>query len=301
MKSLLPQEWMKRHWRGDLPLSLSFWGMGAAGIAFLFLWAHLIDPWFLNTYDPYLNLVGLFARYVATLATLTWWSVGTWRSAAALALRSQNRVWSRFSKLVICLIILREIYVLPFGVAPIFADAISNIEEDPQWGPRGVREGRRPTELEVYGAITRSVPQALELALQSNPKFSLIRLSSKGGRAGAAYAVRSIIRSRGLDTLVSTECSSFCVVAFLGGKRRWMLRSARIGFHSATFGGQQAHRANEIAMREMEDAGISKTFLQKAFSIPSDSIWYPSIDDLKDAGVVTDPLPDEGPTPLPQE
>jgi len=288
MISLLQKDWTKRHWRGDLPLPLSFWGVGVIGIAFLFLWARLIDPSFLDTYDPYLNLFGLSARYVVTLVTLTWWLVGAWRSATARALRPLGSIWAKLTKLAICVVILREIYILPFAVVPIFADAVSNINEDPKWGPRGVRAEQGTTELEVYGAITRSVPRALELALRSNPKLSIVRLDSKGGRADAAYELRSIISSHGLDTLVSTECSSFCVIAFLSGKHRWMEHNARIGFHSTSFGGQRASDANKIAIQEMEVAGVSKTFLQKAFATPPDSVWYPSFDELKDAGVVTD-------------
>jgi len=292
MKVLLPRQWVLRHWRGLLPLPLSFWAVGSLGIVFVLLLGYLTKHIFFASYNPYLDLVGLIAEYVASFATLTWWLVGTWRSATLRALHIPGNVWPKVVKVAMGLIIVREVFLIPSAVLPIFNEAISDIREDPQFGPRGVRMGPT-TEVEIYGAITRSVPLALEEAIKSNPKISVVRLSSKGGRAGAAYELRDRIRNHGLDTLVSTECSSYCVIVFLGGKHRWMERSARMGFHRIQFGGQNASDANEIARREMKAAGISSNFLNKVFATPPESLWYPSNEELRDAGVVTGCPPDE--------
>jgi len=286
VKLLLPRDWVLRHWRGLLPLPVSFWANGSLGILLLLSIAYVAKRLIFPLYNPYLDLVGYLGQSVAALAILIWWLVGTWRSATI-----RGNVWSKIAKVVIALVVVRNVFSIPSVVAGIDS-AISNIREDPQWGPRGARMAGT-TEVEIYGGITRSVPLALEEAIKSNPKISVVRLSSKGGRASAAYKLRNLIRDHGLDTLVSTECSSYCVVAFLGGKHRWMERNARMGFHRAQFGGQSAEDADKIARGEMEAAGIAPAFLSKVFTTPPESIWYPSYEELQNAGVVTGPPPDE--------
>jgi len=283
--------WIKRHWRGELPLPLSFWGIGILSLVLPYAWAEIIGFLYLDTFNPYVIFIGLVVIYSGVLGIRIWWWVGTWRSGTARTLHNPNSAWPKIAKAVICLAILKEIYIFPALIIPTFADWIADIKEDPQRGPRGVRPGRTESELEVYGSITRSVPLAFERAIESNPKISVVRFDSKGGRLGAAIQLRDVIRAHNLDTLVSTECSSSCVVTFLGGKRRLIESGARIGFHSTRSGREVSRVGNERFRQELEASGVSEAFLDKALATPPDSVWYPSYDELKSAGVTTGSLP----------
>src|SRR6266446_5494679 len=58
MRALHPRELIRRHWRGEFSLPLSFWGDGIVGVLVFYTWVYVIQVAFLNTFNPYLNIVG---------------------------------------------------------------------------------------------------------------------------------------------------------------------------------------------------------------------------------------------------
>jgi hypothetical protein len=181
------------------------------------------------------------------------------------------------------------VYGYTTSVPAEISDLISNMQEDPQWGERGVRRVD-DTQLEIFGAITRTVVLELNVMLADSNRISTIRFNSTGGRAIAALSVRDIIRSRGLETMVADECMSACTTAYLGGQRRWIAETARMGFHSAALGMGTLEGANARLRDEAAKAGVADWFLDKAYSTPPNSMWFPSLEELRAGGVVTDVL-----------
>ena len=93
--------------------------------------------------------------------------------------------------------------------------------------------------LEFSGGITFGVTQELERFLNAMAGVRSVRLNSTGGRILEAQKMSDMIRSRDLATVVC-DCLSACTIVFLGGKERFMLPSARLGFHQPAFRGMTA-------------------------------------------------------------
>jgi hypothetical protein len=64
---------------------------------------------------------------------------------------------------------------------------------------------------------------------------ALVVFSSNGGNLLAGLRIGQLIRLRGFATLVpdGAVCASACAIAWLGGTKRFMQSTARVGFHAA--------------------------------------------------------------------
>ena len=148
------------------------------------------------------------------------------------------------------------------------------------------------TEMQVNGGIAFGLAEAVQKELDKAPSVSVIHLNSIGGRVVEARKLRDLIVQRGLSTYTELGCNSACVVAFIAGKMRVLNQKAKLGFHRYSPLGGLAEESIEDQMRIdklyfKHVAGIDRRFVEKAFSTPSDDVWYPSIDELIEAGVVT--------------
>lgn len=143
-----------------------------------------------------------------------------------------------------------------------------------------VKYGER---LQINGDLTPAFVEAMQKVLDGNPLVTAVELNSKGeGDIAAARALRDFIHAKGLNTFVDEECSGLCTVVFLGGKRRVVTETAKLGFSSFK-------QDTDALRREDVALGVSDAFLQKALASPETS--YPSADDLLGAGAVTDVIP----------
>jgi len=147
------------------------------------------------------------------------------------------------------------------------------------------------TEMEYSGRIEFSSSGALRSALNGNPAVKILHLTSNGGSVGYGRKMEYLVHDRGLTTVVDAHCLSACVLVFLGGQERYLAPGAKLGFHRESAPGMSPA---EIDMVEETDAqfmramGITSSFVEKAFSIPSSEIWIPTVDELKAAHVITD-------------
>ncbi|MGA7674647.1 MAG: ATP-dependent Clp protease proteolytic subunit [Rhizomicrobium sp.] len=284
-------EIIKRQWRGEYPIAVSFLAIGVIE-KLLEIALRPIGNSVISIADTAeTTFVALAAFYISTEAVCVWWWVGAWRSATKNSPTLKFKSWAVIVKLAICLLVIADIANYT-TVWPMFSDALSDLKEDPQWGPRGVITTSNKQELKIHGYLTRSVVIDFQRALSVHSKTVVIGLDSLGGRVGPALAISDIVRTRKLDTLVEGTCASACVIAFLGGKHRWITANARLGFHSAAFGGVAAQAANEQYRLAGIKAGVSEQFLDTALSSPT--VWYPSSHELKMAGVITGVIDADG-------
>jgi len=82
------------------------------------------------------------------------------------------------------------------------------------------------------------------------------------------------------------------VIAFIAGKMRILNQKAKLGFHrySPLGGLPEESMEDQIRLDKLyfkHVAGVDRRFVEKAFSTPSDDMWYPFIDELIEAGVIT--------------
>lgn len=148
------------------------------------------------------------------------------------------------------------------------------------------------TRVLLTGTFTHGMTQKLSALLDQHPEVTGIVLSSEGGHIYEGRGVAYLIRNRNLDTYVLDICKSACTTAFIGGAKRYLGAKAQLGFHQykleldkpTPLYDLQGEQEKEV--RFYREQGISEAFLRQVFLTPASGIWFPSEEELLEAGVV---------------
>jgi hypothetical protein len=147
--------------------------------------------------------------------------------------------------------------------------------------------------LVFTGSIELGISKQFATQLKQNPNLQTIVLTSPGGSIYEARGLSKLIREHGLNTLVESQCSSACTTVFIGGIARRLMPNARLGFHqyridavySVLNADPSAEQERDRTLYAASDA--KPWFVTKMFERGPNEMWFPEIDDLLDAGVVT--------------
>lgn len=280
-----------RHWRGYLPLPLSYWVNG--GI--LFVATGMMGEVLIMGMEGVASLQGVAAGIIALnlllLAMRVWALVGIWRSAGRHCARGGSAFWSVTARIMVVLgacvavaqlvgssVALREIGTLAAGGDSIGAPASFAL----------ARDGR---DLVVNGFLTSGSAGRFETAAAKAPRLERVLLSSGGGRVFEAERMAKLIKSRRLATHVAEECHSACTLLLLAGRQRTAAGAARIGFHRASFPGISA-REDEASNRSLSlaysAAGVPRQFVSRVMATGPEEMWIPLYSELLKAKVLTD-------------
>jgi hypothetical protein len=277
-----------RHWRGELSLGVSYWVNG-------FL-ANLLLAFVVTMGVEFQERVGL--RTVALLCILTfgltiglwfWQIVGTWRSAARHVERGGLKIWATLAQITLCLSALRVAGVVSTTIVPEAAEFWKIV-----WGDKGLPaytiEVTGPTKVEFSGGIRAGAANDLEAVLRANPMVKILRLKSGGGRIHEGLRMARLVREHSLNTYVSDYCLSAATLVFIAGRERVIGEGALLGFHGGSFPGlnnEQLRTSDERVRSFMVGAGVSRDFTDRALSTPSSKMWYPTVEELRVAHVIT--------------
>jgi len=144
-------------------------------------------------------------------------------------------------------------------------------------------------DIAVAGSFTDGLADAFRAALLRAPKARLVRLESTGGRFDIAIDLYLAIRLRGLETAVQGTCASACTIAFMAGSRRHAAPAARLGFHRAASPKEAEFPMVDYMIRGLYlHAGMAEWFAERALSTPHAGMWWPKLEEMRRAGVVTD-------------
>jgi hypothetical protein len=282
--------YVMRHWRGELSLPVSYWVNGILGDAVILVPALILRLILQADYKPLLAAIGLPMLWLGILAVTTWQAVGIWRSAGHRLHLQSAGVWAILARISVILgICVTSAELVNHAILEIVS-VVKIAAGDAELGKHEVHLIRNGTELELVGTITFGVTDEVQSVLDGAPGVRVIHLNSRGGRVGEARKLRDLIHNRGLDVYTSTECDSACTVAYIGGLNRYISQTGRLGFHQAAFPG---FRVSDIAAEDAKDkqaliaAGVPASFAEHAYSTPNDSMWYPTLQELRDARVVT--------------
>src|SRR5262245_5514406 len=91
-----------RHWRGELPLPVSYWLNGMLGCLFVGILSGVVSA-FDATSGLKVAVAAVIFLYVLSFAVSIWQIVGTWRSASNHTERGGNAVWAGLAKAVLVL------------------------------------------------------------------------------------------------------------------------------------------------------------------------------------------------------
>lgn len=279
-----------RHWRGELPLGVSFW-VNAFLLSVLF--HSLVSPCLglVNAEaSPRAFAVAALSSWLIYCALASWQYIGLWRSARHQLRRGGRPLPARAVQVFVVFGTLAAMQTLVLTALPQmkeYAQIAMGLDPCSRYTLRVLHGG---VELEISGAIGFGLTDRVREHLDANPGVHIVRLNSSGGRVGEARRLHELIANRRLATYSSQGCYSACTDAFMGGVLRLLHRDARLGFHRPFFPGLSADEA-EASVRAERDfliaRGVSASFVEKALSTPSGDMWFPSTYELQQAHVIT--------------
>lgn len=282
--------YIARHWNGELPLYVSFWINGVL-LNYAGYYATVDLPRVIDIPEhPRMFALLMVMVWVLSVAVTVWQLTGIWHSAKAKVARTGKRFWARAAQTLVLLSCVQLMFVYFGAVLPAAIDLGKVALGSDRNGDWTVTALPARAELEISGGIGFGLTRQVREQLDAHRGISVVRLESGGGRGLEATRMRELITARGLSTRVSTHCESACTIIFMAGKSRELTKAGKLGFHAPWKDGislvdpQQSMRKDREALMA---SGIDTAFLDKAFSTPSQEMWYPSIDELVQARVVT--------------
>src|SRR5215831_18484249 len=279
-----------RHWRGELPLPVSYWVNGSL-VAVMFGVMMSVIPWDdLVSQSPKMYATTAIATWCVLAITTVWQLVGTWRSAHNYLRQGKSKLWGNGAKIVLVLGFLKAVTGFAVvGIPQVTEYAKIAAGEDP-FGTYQLRVLRDATELEIAGPIIFGLTDDVRRTLDAHPTIRVIHLNSQGGRVVEARKLRDLIMSRGLATYTASGCFSACTLAYAAGRERLIAQEANLGFHQYSFPGMSGHDFQQEYEKDKQDMlarGFARAFVERAFTTPNNAMWRPTHRELFEAHVVT--------------
>ena len=147
-------------------------------------------------------------------------------------------------------------------------------------------------------------------AILSRAQVETLRITSLGGKVTASQDIANLVLKYNLNTEAEGECSSACIIIFVAGKKRTLLKNSKLGFHSPSSEIKDYEEAryrvekldksldyeNTIIYNSrikildeiefMISRGVNFDFISKAFRIHPAKMWYPSRKELTISGFI---------------
>jgi hypothetical protein len=140
----------------------------------------------------------------------------------------------------------------------------------------------------VRGAMKFGSAEALQLALDKNPKYTLIQIESPGGFVIEGMRMAQMVEKRKLDMVSLDECASACTLVLAAGGDRYLGPDVEVGFHrSGTRYGPIQSGWSETDHKIAEyyrSRGTNNAFIEKALTPSIRQIWIAAHADMYEAG-----------------
>ncbi len=146
--------------------------------------------------------------------------------------------------------------------------------------------------LIVEGPITDGAYASFQRALRAWPIARNVILKSPGGLMFEADRIAHLVRERRMATYAHTLCASACTVILIAGSDRTAEPGTRVGFHRPNVSRSPTpERTLQLTRRLYERAGLAPSFTARIYATPFESVWYPGVDEMISAGVLTRRIP----------
>ncbi|NQT29292.1 MAG: hypothetical protein HQ596_01845 [Candidatus Saganbacteria bacterium] len=283
--------YIKKHWRGELSLAVSFW------VNLCLLNCVIIFVGKLLSYGEVIKNPVNAARFVlihavfALLIVYPWQIVGLWRACNQYIKTNGKRFWANaaqvivvigliatFARLNVLLPVYKDYFRLGFGVA-----------ENKKYT---IKLEKNNTLIYLQGDLTFGVSKDAAKLLRKYPEIESIILDSIGGRIYEGRELAKLISTYSLDTYSFNGCYSAATTAFISGKKRFLGMGANLAFHQyksyyenlGAYVNTEAEQAKDLMI--FQEQGIKSDFLDKLFNAPHNDLWYPTVDEMLAAGVI---------------
>jgi hypothetical protein len=275
--------------------------LNAGALFMLYALVWLLTLWFMATWSSQeessmlrasISLICTVA-FPWMLSALVLAAIATWRSLAMT--QHRNVIVDNVKTLIRALILLTLFpaalsgffFGIPYS-GMVISEAVSR-SAGPGWSITTSDTGR---EIRISGEIRPGLADVLAEVLEATPGVERLELESPGGNVSEGLALAELVEKYSLNTAVKTYCDSACTLVFVAGRERILAAGGELGFHRCrsllwfdAWLYDDQHNA-ELA-RYFRSKGVSKVFADKVISVPNNDAWYPSLDQLFAAGVVT--------------
>lgn len=283
--------YIHRHWRGELSLAVSFW----VNVTLLNIFDILIF-WAIGASATYLSPV-TYARafiawaFIAICIIYPWQLVGLWRCCGNHVEKKVNVGWARAAQTLVVIGLLTTSTQIKDSL-PVYRDLFQLAFPSDAYQEYEVAltdDGRR---IHVTGGMGFGVSDDVAELLDNHPNVDGIILDSIGGRIYEGRQLAALIRKHSLDTFSLTGCYSACATAFVAGKGRFLAPGANLAFHQYQDLFESVELKTDMETEQaldraiFERSGISTAFLDRMFQASKEDLWYPTIDELREATVI---------------
>ena len=278
-----------RHWRGELPLSVSYWANGVLGTVLVVLAIKGLAA-IQDTIDLRLTAIILLLVFAAAPVVTVWQYVGIWRSASNNVARGGSGSWAAVAKVAVVLGIVRITALIGTSYIPQSEELVSILTGDKHLPAYQITVLPGTTEVEFRGGLRAACTNDLKRILVAHPQIEALDIESPGGRISEARKMIQLVHQHGLATYTSQYCLSAATLVLMSGKERLASKKARIGFHAGRLPGAtslQRREMDNLVRTTMQSAGVSQQFIDRVLATPSDKMWYPTSSEMLDARVIT--------------
>ena len=284
-----------KYWKGEYPLSLSFWGFFVLLTVAYHTLETLIQP---TSFDRPLVFIGVTVGYliVSRLVVYPWQIVGLLRATDKHYL-AHERAIIRYGVQATIIVSLALTAAHIIGAA----QSLAIYKEKMDFAAVRVKSdyalglANQGGVLHLQGPLDIGITSAVKEMLDQHPQVAAVILDSEGGQIYEGRGLAMLFTERGLDTYSFSGCSSACSTAFIGGINRFLGAGAKLGFHQYRLDSEiilQFYKFYDLDIEQKKDLeiyrakNISSEFLKRAFETPSGGMWYPDTQTLIDAGVI---------------
>jgi len=283
--------YIQRHWRGELSLSVSFW----ANVFFLNVFVRLFDIWLAEgspiEHPQTAARVSVVFTFFALAIVYPWQVVGLWRACIRHIAETGRIGWARTAQILTVIGILATIGNVNV-YWPVYKELYQIGFRKDEFSNYTVELKKGDSLIHVQGGLGFGVADEAAVLLANNPNINGLILDSYGGRIYEGRELSKLILIYGLDTYSLKGCYSACTTAFIAGKNRYLSSEANLAFHQYSMGYKNLSVFVDIKKEQEEDLrifqrqGVASEFLEKLFNTRHDDLWYPTKQEMLDAGVI---------------
>jgi hypothetical protein len=274
------------HWHGRLPLGTALWVNGWLVIASVLAFQKLLDDGALIRNAR--TAAMLYAVvYVIGSALAFWFFVGMWRSAMRQMNSGRRPMWGALAQLGVLLYLFNQLDAAVWVYFPTAREHFDAMVGNEIVEPYQIQVSADGGMVELRGGLRFGSATAMERALAAFPKIKLLKIDSPGGRVNEAIRMMGMVRDHGLTTYATGRCMSAATLVLTAGKERGAAAGTRIGFHSARSPSGNAKLGDASMMGSLVSSGVSESFVRRVLSVPGDGMWFPSIEEMLEARVLT--------------
>jgi len=223
-------DYIKRHWRGEMTLAHSFWvNMFLLNILFTAPLLVLKNPPESIRID---NIMFFFIAYIViyTAIIYPWQIIGTWRSATNHIDTNQGTGWARTAQVLIIIGVLSTV-TQSLNNVKTYTDIFEFATRQSGFNDYTITITQDNQRIHYKGLIGPGTTDSVSQIINEHPQVVGIILDSHGGLVQEGMSLGKLIAKHNIDTYTLTGCNSACTLAFISGKKRYVGKSANLGFH----------------------------------------------------------------------